>query len=388
MNPWQGGGSAFLKKAEEIAKDVLAAEAPRIDRDATWPEKGLRTLLSEGFGGLVVPRQYGGKGQGLLMLARVCEILSKECPSTGICFGMHCVATSVMSVNATDAQRENFLNPICEGKHITSLSLSELGTGIHFYLPQTSLTAVSPDCYSLTGSKVFVTNGAHADSYVVSAVAGDRGAPAGQFSCVVIPNNSEGLTWGKPWDGIGMRGNSSRTMTLQDVRIPRANLLGREGDQIWYIFNVITPFFLVAMAATYLGVSDSALNEARMHVMRRQHVHTGGLSGAPVIQHRFGKLWGMLDRTRRLVYGAAASFDNGDPDALISIMASKAEVADSAVEIVNESMTLTGGRGYSEGSKLSRHLRDVRAVHLMSPTTDLLRTWIGRSLLGVPLLAD
>lgn len=388
MNPWQGGGSAILKKAEEIAKDVLAGEAGRIDQDAAWPEKGLRILLSEGFGGLVVPRQYGGKGQGLLMLARVCEILSRECASTGICFGMHCVGASVMSVNATEAQRECFLTPICEGKHITTLSLSELGTGIHFYLPQTSLIALSPDYYSLTGEKVFVTNGGHADSYVVSAVAGEREAPAGQFSCVVVPNNSLGLSWGKPWNGVGMRGNSSRTMTLRSVRIPRSNLLGREGDQIWYIFNVITPFFLVAMAATYLGVAFSALDEARTHVVRRRHAHTGALSQAPVVQHRFGTLWGMLDRTRRLVYGAAASFDNGEPDALISIMASKAEVADSAVTIVNEAMTLTGGRGYSEGSKLSRHLRDVRAVHLMSPTTDLLRTWIGKSFLGVPLLAD
>ncbi|MBS0251157.1 MAG: acyl-CoA/acyl-ACP dehydrogenase [Proteobacteria bacterium] len=388
MNLWQGGSSDIIKRAEEIAKDVLAAQADRIDRDALWPEQGLRTLLAEGFGGLVVPRQYGGRGQGLLMLARVCELLSKECASTGICFGMHCVGASGMSVNATDIQREQFLTPICEGRHITTLSLSELGTGIHFYLPQTSLHVVAPDTYSLTGEKVFVTNGSYADSYVVSAVAGEREAPAGQFSCVVVPNGALGLSWGKPWNGVGMRGNSSRTMTLRSVRVPRANLLGREGDQIWYIFNVITPFFLIAMAATYLGVASSALEEARTHVVRRRHIHTGALTQAPVVQHRFGTLWGMLDRTRRLVYGAAASFDNGEPNALISIMASKAEVADSAVTIVNEAMTLTGGRGYAEGSKLSRHLRDVRAVHLMSPTTDLLRTWIGKSYLGVPLLAE
>lgn len=96
----------------------------------------------------------------------------------------------------------------------------------------------------------------------------------------------------------------------------------------------------------------------------------------------------MLERARQLVYGAAASFDNGSPDALLQIMASKVEVAESAVAIVDEAMTLTGGRGYSQGSKLSKHLRDVRAIHLMAPTTELLKTWIGKSLLGVPLLAD
>lgn len=382
------GGSAILGRAKEISKEVLAVHAEQVDRDALWPEQGLRTLLREGFGGLVIPKQYGGKGQGLLMLGRVCELLSKECASTGICYGMHCVASSVISANATEFQRDSFLTPICEGKHLTSLSLSETGTGIYFYLPQTTLHAVSPDHYAITGEKVFVTNGGYGDSYVVSAVAGAREAPVGQFSCVVVPSGTPGISWGKPWNGIGMRGNSSRSMTLRGVRVPRANLLGREGDQIWYIFNVITPYFLVAIAATYLGIAASALEEARTHVMSRRHVHTGDLARAPIVQHRFGFLWGMLERTRRLIYGAAASFDAGEPDALVAIMASKAEVGDSAVAIVNEAMTLTGGRGYSEGSKLSRHLRDVRAVHLMSPSTDMLRTWIGRSILGVPLLAD
>ncbi len=380
--------SGILNKAEEIAKGVLAVNAERVDKDIIWPEKGLRTLMAEGFGGLVIPKQYGGRGQGLLMLARVCETLSKECPSTGICYGMHCVASSVMSANATEVHKEFFLAPICEGKHLTTLSLSETGTGIHFYLPETKLTAIPPDHYSLSGEKVFVTNGGFADSYVVSVVAGDREAPAGQFSCVVVPGNAMGLSWGKAWAGIGMRGNSSRTMTLRSVRVPRANLLGREGDQIWYIFNVIMPYFLVAMSATYLGIATSALEEAQKHVLRRRHVHTGSLSQAPVIQHRFGTLWGMLERVRRLIYGSAASFDAGEDNALIAIMAGKAEVADSAVTIVNEAMTLMGGRGYAEDSKMARHLRDVRAVHLMSPSTDLLRLWIGKQYLGVPFLAD
>jgi len=385
---WQNGGTAILNKAEEIAKDVLAVDAARVDRDAVWPENGLRTLLAEGFGSLVVPKQYGGRAQGLSMLARVCEQLSKECASTGICYAMHCVGTSVICANVTDAQRESLLGPICDGKHITTLSLSETGTGVHFYLPETILRAVPPDQYTLSGEKVFVTNGGYADSYVVSAVNGDSGAPAGQFSCVVVPGDAKGVSWGKPWAGLGMRGNSSRTMTLSGVQVPQTNLLGREGDQIWYIFNVITPYFLVAVSSIYLGIAASALEEAQAHVMRRRHTHAGSLAHEPIIQHRFGTLWGMLERTRRLIYGSAASFDAGEPDALTAIMAGKAEVADCAVSIVNEAMTLTGGRGYSGDSKLARHLRDVRAVHFMSPSTDLLRTWIGKYYLGVPLLAD
>ncbi len=107
-----------------------------------------------------------------------------------------------------------------------------------------------------------------------------------------------------------------------------------------------------------------------------------------MLQHRLGSLWGMLERTRRLAYHAAASFDAGDPDALPAVFTTKAEVAECAVEMVNEVMTLTGGMAYREGSKLHQLLRDARAAHVMAPTTDLLRVWTGRTLLGRPILGD
>lgn len=381
--------STLLLKVQEIAKDVVAPNVERTDRDARWPEPGIRALQREGLGGMVIPTAYGGLGHGLMALVRVCETLGQECASTAICYGMHCVGASVIAANATQDQQIRFLTPICEGRHVTTLSLSEAGTGVHFYLPQMTLEAVSPNEFSLTGSKTFVTNGGHADSYVVSVVAASPEAPIGQFSCVVVPADSEGIRWGAEWDGLGMRGNSSRTMELQGVNVPRSNLLGKEGDQIWYIFNVVLPYFLMAMNGTFLGVATSALDEARKHMIRRYHTHTGGnLAQTSVLQHRLGTLWAALERTRRLAYHAASSFDAGEPDALTAIMAAKVEVADCVVNMVNEAMTLSGGIGYRNGSRLPRLLRDARAAHLMSPTTDMLRVWIGRGLLGQPLLSD
>lgn len=381
--------ASLMLKVQDIAKEVVAPNAAAVDAEAGWPDAGIRALQREGLGGLVVPAAYGGKGYGLYALARACEILGQECASTAICFGMHCVGSSVISANATPDQQDRFLAPICEGSHITTLSLSEAGTGVHFYLPQTTMEAVSDDAFSLTGNKTFVTNGGQADSYVVSVVAASPEAPIGQFSCIVVPADAEGIRWGASWEGLGMRGNSSRTMELQGVRVPRSNLLGKEGDQIWYIFNVVLPYFLIAMAGTFLGVATTALEEARRHLARRYHTHTGSnLAQTTVLQHRLGTLWGMLERTRRLIYHAAASFDSGDPDSLTAVMAAKVEVADCVVAVVNEAMTLSGGIGYRKGARLHQLLRDARAAHLMSPTTDILRVWIGRALLDQPLLSD
>jgi alkylation response protein AidB-like acyl-CoA dehydrogenase len=380
---------SVLGRVTEIASSVTAAEAERVDREAAWPEASMRALQAAGLGGLVVPADEGGLGFGLLALARACEILGEQCASTALCFGMHCVGAAVISAKATPHHRARYLEPIVAGAHVTTLALSEPGTGAHFYMPQTRMTERPPDMLELDGEKTFVTNGGHADSYVVSAVAADAGARPGTFSCVVVPGDAPGLVWGGPWSGLGMRGNSSRALALKNVAIPRAELLGATGDQIWYVFNVVAPFFLIAMAGTYLGIASRAQKEARAHVLKRRYDHSGSSLGeVSVVQHRLGSLWGLVERTRGLVHRAAQGADAGETDALANLCASKAEVADCVVEAVNHAMTLCGGVGYRTEGVLWRLLRDARAAHVMSPTTDLLRTWIGRALLDLPLLGD
>ncbi len=386
MPPRLPSAADAVARARDVATEVAGPLAARTD-EGHWPEEALRALQPE-LGGLVVPREDGGLGLGLAALAGVCEALGAACASTAICFGMHHVATAVIAAKATQRQRKEFLAPIAAGEHLTTLALSEPGTGAQFWLPQTRLTA-DGEGWRVNGEKSFVTNGSRADSYVVSTVAADPQAPAGEFSTVVVWADSPGLTWHGTWDGIGMRGNSSLAARLEDVPVGRDGLLGAPGDQIRYVFEVVAPYFLTAMAGTYLGVAQAALDEATAHLKGRQHAHTGRrLSGEPVLQHRLGVLWARVQATRRLVHWAADEADRGGPDALPAVAAAKAEVADCAVSVTNEAMTLAGGIGYRDRSPLERHLRDARASHVMSPTTDILRTWTGRALLDVPLLGD
>ncbi len=377
-----------ISRARQVAVEVLRPEARSVDEEREWPESGIRALQDTRLTALTIAKSQGGLGYGLLGLARVCEELGRECASTSICFGMHSVGAAVIAAKATSTQREEFLRSIAEGKHITSLALSEPGTGTHFYYPQTKLS-VENGGLRLSGTKCFVTNGGHASSYVVSTVSADPDAPPGHFSCVVLPAGTEGMQWGSQWLGMGMRGNSSRSLELNDVRIPAESLLGQEGDQIWYVFNVITPYFLVAMAGTYLGVAGAALDEARKNVKQRRHDHSGALlADNQIIQHRMGTLWANVARTRALLYRAASRGDSGNSDALLGLFSAKAEVAECAVDVVGQAMALSGGRGYRGGSGLHRMLRDVQASHIMAPSTDTLRSWTGRALLGLPILSD
>jgi len=376
----------ILAAAREIAAGPVRDNAARTDAEARWPEENLRALQAARLGGLVVPAAHGGLGQGLVALAQVCETLGRECASTAISFGMHCVGAAVIASKATPYQARTYLEPIAAGKHLTTLALSEPGSGAHFYYPSVRLAA-SASGFRAAGTKAFVTNGARADSYVVSTVAASPDAPPGHFSCVLVARDAPGVVWGAPWAGLGMRGNSSTTMELRDVAVARDELLGAEGDQIWFVFEVVAPFFLMSMSGTYLGVAAAALDEARAHLERRTYQHSGtSLAEVAVLQHRLGTMWAQVERTRRLVYWAAAEADVRGPAALPALCSAKAEVAECAVEVANQAMTLCGGVAYRDDARLARHLRDARAAHVMAPTTDILRTWAGRALLGQPLL--
>lgn len=381
-------GPASLETLQEVTRElitrVILPNAEAVDRDARWPAENMHALMDARVTALNAPARVGGHGQGLYGLASIVETVAGGCASTAMCFAMHCVGTAVIAARATPRHEERFLAPIASGKHLTTLALSESGTGAHFYLPETKLERQG-DSYLVEGQKQFVTNGTHADSYVISTRASDAAA-SGDFSCLTVEKDTPGVEWGAPWQGFGMRGNDSRSMRM-NARVPVENLLGNEGDQVWYVFEVVAPYFLVAMAATYVGVAQAALTAATQHLRERHHSHTGEpLAAQPTLQHRLAELWIAVQRSRLLVHHAARLGDAGSPEALMAILACKADAGDTAVHVANEAMTLCGGQGYRENALLARLLRDARASHVMSPTTDLLKLWLGRTALGQPLL--
>lgn len=372
--------------AEQVAQDVALLHREAVDRNSRWPAETMQALGEVGLLGLQVPRSLGGHGEGLTALVTACEALAQVCPSSALCFGMHCVGTAVIAAKATAYQQDHYLRPIAQGKHITTLAVSEKGTGSHLYLAETRLLSHGEE-YVIEGSKHFVTSGGYANSYVVTTVAADADAQPGQFSCILVDDGLPGMTWGEPWQGLGMRGNESRALHLDRVRAPKKALLGEEGDQVWYLFEVVAPYFLMAMSGTYLGIAAAALQAATEHLESRQFSHSGErLAGVPVLQHRLAEMWIQVQRARTLVYHAAGMADAGDPNALVPILACKADVADMVEQVTNDAMTLCGGAAYAENSFLARLLRDARAAHVMAPTTDMLKTWAGRALLGQPLL--
>ena len=383
-------GSAALRdirvKAENIARLVAAPKAAEVDEKCLWPEHTMRALGEAGLLALHVPRRLGGLEQGLMGLIAATEQLGQACSSSSMCFGMHSVGTAVIAAKATALQENKYLSAIGRGEHITTLALSETGSGVHFYLPDTELTKADGG-FQISGTKQWVTNSTHADSYVVSCKNVDLDAGHGEFTCVVVDSSAPGCHVEKAWTGFGMRGNASAPVRFENVQVSSDGLLGNEGDQIWYVFEVVAPYFLTAMAGTYLGIAQAAFDIAVARIQKREYAPLQeSLADAPVIQYKVAELWAKLEQARQMVYKAARLGDAGDPAALNYILSSKAIAGETAVDICNEAMSLCGGAGYGENGVLPRLLRDARASHVMAPPTNVLKLWAGRSILGVPIL--
>ena len=379
---------SLRRSAEKVSTTVLAAHAARVDQEAAWPAEGMRAIAAAGLLGLHVPRRLGGLEQGLLSLAIVTEELGRNCGSTAMCFAMHSVAAKVLAAKATKYHEDRYLRPIAKGQHITTLALSEPGTGAHFFFPRSSFSQLGGDSdhYVLDGQKSFVTSGGYADSYVVSCVPPGAELDPGTFTCFVMDTGAPGIEWLDPWCGLGMRGNSSRGVKLRHVSLPSANMLGVEGDQFWYVFEIVAPYFLIAMSGVYLGIAQAALDLTISNLRGRRHEHTEQTLGTiTALSDQVADMWTSVERARRLVHHAARMFDAGSPDAQPAIFASKLDVANCVIAVTQSAIMLAGGRGYGRDSAVSRLLRDAHAAHVMSPTTHLLRNWLGRSLVGMPL---
>jgi isovaleryl-CoA dehydrogenase len=366
--------------ARELSQSVLRPNAEQVDKNRVYPEENLGRLGEAGLLGLLVPTAYGGKGGSLSDLAIACEAFGWGCASTAMCFLMHCCGCALIGAGASAEQAERWLAPAASGRVRTTLAFSERISGAHFYQPEISAQR-SNGTYRLSGRKSFVTSGGHAGLYpvLVKSTGGDG------LDVLLVTPDMNGVTFEGRWEGLGLAGNSSIALVLNDVPVPTENLLGKEGEGLGFVFNVVAPTFLVGLAAVNVGIAQAALDAAVEHAKERHYASGSPLAEIPAIQEYLANMSVSTQAARQLVTEAARAASATEPEALPLVMQAKISASEASAAVTEQAMRVGGGLAYGRLSPIERFWRDAQAGAVMAPTNDVLRVWLGKTLTGLPL---
>ncbi len=365
--------------ARKLARSVLLPNAETVDRNRQFPADNLAAIGKTGLLGVTVPRAYGGLGGGPQEHAVVCEAFGWGCSSTAMCFLMHAVGCHLISSKATPEQAERWLAPAASGRTLATLAFSEAAAGASFTKPDITARKVTGG-FVLRGRKAFVTNGGHASLYPVLANASNgRG-----LTVLVITPDLPGVSFDGAWNGIGMSGNSSINMALEEVFVPEQNLLGEDGQGEDLLYKVSRPYFYAGLSAVNIGIATSAFEVAVEHVKARRHNTGRALAEIPAVQAHIAQMSTELEAARLLVYEAARAYAAGEPESGALLMQAKLAATEAARSVTQRAMQVGGGMAYGRALPIERSWRDAQAGIVMVPANDALKETLGKLLTGLP----
>jgi alkylation response protein AidB-like acyl-CoA dehydrogenase len=376
--------SPWPAKAEAVARDVLAKYAADVDKTARWPAESIDALKNGGFLGLTVPTSHGGAGEGPRTFAAVVAKLAEGCASTAMIYLMHVVATQSIAAATGFGRRDPVLKDIAAGKHLSTLAFSEKGSRSHFWAPVSQATK-NGDGFHITAEKSFVTSAGQADSYVTSTQAVGAKEPT-VSTLYFVPKGAKGMSVAAPWTGLGLRGNSSAPMKLENVAVTAADRVSAEGDGFNAMVNVGLPWFQLGSAAVSVGIARSAVASVRDHLNGAKLQHMGQpLAALPNLRAELARMHILADSQGAFVHQVAWKMENPKPDTMLAVLESKAAANEAALEVTDLAMRACGGTAFAGKLSVERNFRDARAGSVMAPTTDVLYDFVGKAVLGMPL---
>jgi alkylation response protein AidB-like acyl-CoA dehydrogenase len=375
----------LLAKNVKLAREIVGPRADEVDQSRRFPRENIEALGEAGLLGLMVPTEYGGTGTSLAEFYQSIETLAEACASTAMVLVMHHCATAVIVARGSEDLKRRLLPDIARGRHLSTLAFSEAGSGGHFYTP-VSQAERNGSGWHLTASKSFVTSAGEADSYIVSTRAADA-AGATDLDLYLVSKGASGLAASGRFEGLGLAGNASAPMKLDHVALAEESRLGEEGSGFPAMLEVVLPHFQVGIASVSLGLAAAALQIAKAHVLSRKYEQAGGasLAAIPRVQFLVAEMTLELNAARAYLAETIRRMSSGDPQALVDVLGVKAKAAEASVAVTSRAMTLGGGSAFGRRGGLERVFRDSQAAAVMAPASDVLKDFVGKACLGLPL---
>ena len=367
-------------KVRNFAEEKVKPLTFLLDKENEFPAEAVAELGKMGLLGIPYPKEWGGLGLDIISYAIAVEELSRIDGGTGVILSAHTsLGTWPIFAFGTEAQKKKYLIPLCKGEKLGAFGLTEPNAGSD--AGGTETTAVDKgDYYLLNGGKIFITNAPKADTYVVFAVTTPDIGTHG-ISAFIVEKGWKGFEFGDHYDKLGIRSSSTAELIFNDVKVPKENLLGKEGEG-FKIAMATLDGGRIGIAAQALGIAQGAFEQAVDYAKER--VQFGKPIGfQQAISFKIADMATKLRTARLLVYSAAELKEAHEPYGLESAMA-KQYASDIALEVTNDALQIFGGTGYLKGMEVERMYRDAKITTIYEGTNEIQRIVIASHILGKP----
>lgn len=343
-------------KIRSFAEEEIKPLAFLMDQNNEFPEEAVKKLGKLGWMGIPYPKEYGGAGLDALSYAIAVEELARVDGGTGVILSAHVSLGSwPIFAYGTEEQKKKYLVPLAKGEKIGAFGLTETNAGSD--AGGTETTALDKgDYYLLNGGKIFITNAPKADTYVVFAVTtpdiGTRG-----ISAFIVEKGWKGFEFGDHYDKMGIRSSSTAELIFNNVKVPKENLLGKEGEGFKIAMSTLDGG-RIGIAAQALGIAQGAFEHALSY--SKERVQFGKpIAAQQSIAFKLADMATKLRCARFLIYSAAELKEQHAPYGMESAMA-KMYASDIALEVTNDALQIHGGSGYLKGMEVERAYRDAK----------------------------
>ena len=351
----------------EFAVNEVKPIAAEIDDTERFPMENVKKMAELGMLGIPFPKEFGGAGGDVLSYIITVEELSKVCGTTGVIVSAHTsLCASLIYENGTPAQKEKYLVPLAKGEKIGAFGLTEPGAGTDAAGQQTT-AVLDGDNYILNGSKIFITNGGVADTFIVFAMT-DKSQGTRGISAFIVEKDFPGFSIGKKEEKLGIRASSTTELIFENCIVPKENLIGKEGKGFSIAMKTLDGG-RIGIAAQALGIAEGAYEESVKYMKERKQFGRS-LSAFQGLQWMIAEMETKIEAAKLLVYKAAWLKQNKLP---YSVDAAKAKLfaAEVAMDVTTKAVQLHGGYGYTKEYPVERMMRDAKITEIYEGTSEV-----------------
>ncbi|GAB3066486.1 acyl-CoA dehydrogenase family protein [Virgibacillus ainsalahensis] len=365
------------KMVKEFADEVIQPRAIEIDTEAKFPVDIFTQMGELGLLGIPFPENYGGSGGDTISYALAVEEIGRVCGSTGLSYAAAVsLGASPIYYFGTEKQKEEFLTPLAEGKALGSFGLTEPNAGSDAGGTKTTAT-MDGDDYVINGEKCFITNASFAKTIIVTAVTGKNENGKNIISAIIVPADTDGVKITSNYDKMGVRGSDTAEIVLENVRVPKENLLG-DPDKGFKQFLYTLDGGRISIAALGLGIAQGSLDKALGYAKERKQFGKP-ISSFQAIQFKLADMSMEVELARNMVHKAAWLKDNDKPFGKEAAYA-KLYATETAFRTANQAIQIHGGYGYMREYEVERYLRDAKLLEIGEGTSEIQRLVIARQL--------